>query len=272
MFLYYYAASRQRGFKPTQSSARVAKPHTKSYHNIKTPVVTRREDMDLLLLLAVPVPPPDLSLLGQLESERDLETPFGKVTELARRRIGDRGIWVLPYFGKPDRTDPRASIWAAREIGARWVVGWESVLSLSDHLIPGDNLIPHDYIDLVKHHPETPCTEGSSAAYATPFCPEARSALMGVLPSAFPRGVYLAVDEIFPETPAEARAYRALGGDVIGANLVPEAAIAREAGLCFAAVLTVFGTASHRRTRVGAKAAARGLRRVLEALSTLEMR
>ncbi len=227
--------------------------------------------MDLLLLLAVPVPPRDLDLLGALESERDVETPYGKVKGLARRNFGERGLWVLPYFGKPDRTDPRASIWAAMEVGARWVIGWESVRSLSSRFLPGDNLIPHDYIDMVRHQPETLCSSQGHAGYSEPFCPAARRALLRMLPSAYPGGVYLAVDGTFQETPSEALAYERLGGDVMGINLVPEAALAREIGLCFGAVLTVFDSASNRPYRNGAKAASIGLRKVLMALPDLEM-
>ncbi len=228
--------------------------------------------MDLLLLLAVPVPPPDLALLGELESETDVETPYGRVRELARRRLGEKGIWVLPYFGEPDRTDPRASIWTAREIGARWIVGWESVVAISPRLLPGDNLIPHDYVDMVRRQPETPCPGAGAPAYSEPFCPAMRRLLLGILPSAYPKGVYLATDGTFKETPAEARAYERLGGDVLGVNLVPESALAREAGLCFGAVLTVFDTASGRPYRGAAKSAARGLRKVLEALPRLSYR
>ncbi len=41
------------------------------------------------------------------------------------------------------------------------------------------------------------------------------------------------------ETPAEIRMYRQLGGDVVGMTGVPEAPLAREAGLCYASVAIV---------------------------------
>jgi 5'-methylthioadenosine phosphorylase len=41
------------------------------------------------------------------------------------------------------------------------------------------------------------------------------------------------------ETPAEIRMFRQLGGDVVGMTNVPEVTLAREAGICYAAVAVV---------------------------------
>ena len=70
-------------------------------------------------------------------------------------------------------------------------------------------------------------------------------ALSRVLPMA-PGGVYLGVDGPRRETAAEARMFRSWGADVLGQNLVPEIALARELGLCFAGLVTVEAISAER--------------------------
>lgn len=50
-------------------------------------------------------------------------------------------------------------------------------------------------------------------------------------------GVYLAVGGPSYETPAEIKAFRALGGDVVGMSVVPEVVPARQMGLTTAALV-----------------------------------
>jgi homotetrameric cytidine deaminase len=61
---------------------------------------------------------------------------------------------------------------------------------------------------------------------------------------ALARGIYLAVLGPSFETPAEIRAYRALGADLVGMSTVPEAISARHAGLEVAAISVVTNLAA----------------------------
>ncbi len=227
--------------------------------------------MEIMLLLAAPVPPPDLDLLGELVSEELIETPYGKVSRVARRRGKKCELLEVPYFGTPDRTDPRAVIWAAREMDVRWVIGWESVVAISPHLVPGDIVIPDDYIDMVRHQPATFFEEGGMdyVGQTPPFCPEARNALLHVLSGARPKGVYIGVDGPRRETAAEARMFRSWGADLRGMNLVPEVYLAKELGVCFAAVLTVSELAADIGAKPMPRAINKGIRRTLLALSEI---
>ena len=74
-----------------------------------------------------------------------------------------------------------------------------------------------------------------------------RAALVAAAESrsiALARGVYLAVLGPAFETPAEIRAYRMLGADMVGMSTVPEAISARHAGLEVAALSVVTNLAA----------------------------
>ena len=84
-----------------------------------------------------------------------------------------------------------------------------------------------------------------------------------------PGGIYLGVDGPRRETAAEARMFRAWGADVLGQNLVPEIALAREVGICFAGLAIVDEISAERPPASAQATDYRGLEHVVQALSTL---
>ncbi len=201
----------------------------------------------VLLLIAVLLPPRSLDGLGMLVEERVVRTPFGDVGPLALRRTGSgQALWVQPYSGLPTRTDPRATVYAARALGIQRLLTWDTGVALNHVLQRGQTVVAVDCIDATRHQPGTFFTApgfealvglGASAESAT-FCPDATGALHGVFPAA-PPAVIVGVDGPRRESAAEARAFRAAGADVICQNMAPEAFLARELGLCFAGLVTL---------------------------------
>ena len=191
-----------------------------------------------LLILAHPLPPRSLETLGPFAEERTVDTPYGQAGPFAfRLRENEPGIWILPYFGGPNRTDPRATLWAAKELGVQRILAWDSVIGLDHTLRRGDVILPRDYIDWTKHQPTT-FFEKTGAGYISqvpPFCLDISAAIARHLPAAQPV-IYLGGEGPRRGTAAEAIMFRQWGAQVRGLNLVPETYLAKELELCFAAV------------------------------------
>lgn len=203
------------------------------------------QNSDILLLLAVLLPPRALDVIGPVIEERVVDTPYGAVGPLANRVAADgTAVWIAPYSGSPTRTDPRATVMAARELGLDRILNWDRGIAVNPLLRRGHMLIAADYIDWTRGQAFTFQEGGQSArnpdevALRPAFCPHMRAALQRTLPSAF-QGVYLGIDGPRRETAAEARMFRQWGVDLLGQNLVPEVALAQELGLCYAGLISV---------------------------------
>ena len=208
-----------------------------------------KSSTNLLLLVGVLLPPKALNGLGPVVEERVVHTPYGPFGPVARRASeGMPSVWVCPYTGLPTRTDPRATLFAANLLRARRVLSWDTGIALNPMLMRGQPLVAGDFIDFTFREPNTFASalvreQQDERKLPVPrFCPQMTAAMQQVLPIA-PSATYLGIDDLRRETPAEARMYRQWGADVIGQNLVPEVLLAREAGLCFAGLVTV-GTQS----------------------------
>lgn len=158
------------------------------------------------------------------------ETPFGSVT-------GSGNIYV-----RTEGTDARALIYAAKAAGARRVLAADLVQPVSPLLEPGDIIIPADVIDQTKLRPFT-FFVGKGYGFIKlnpPFCPDLMGALLGAArrrtARSFRGGTYVCADGPRDATPAELRMYRQWGADLVGTGLLPEAYLARELELCYAAI------------------------------------
>jgi 5'-methylthioadenosine phosphorylase len=198
----------------------------------------------ILLLTAVCLPPTALDLLGTLSEERLVRTPFGEVGPLALR-IGpnDLALWVQPYSGLPNRTDPRATVYAARALGVRRILIWEQGIALNHMLHCGQTVIANDAVDATRHQPDTFAGAPGFEELRTPlelstFCPQSTAILRETFPGAV-QAIVVGVDGPRRETPAEASGFRAFGGDLLSTNIAPDVFLAREMGICFSALVTI---------------------------------
>ncbi|MCB0064964.1 MAG: hypothetical protein KDE19_22725, partial [Caldilineaceae bacterium] len=166
---------------------------------------------DLLILVAVLLPPQTLDIFGTLVEERVMETPYGAVLPLGLRRpASGPAVWVQPYTGSPQRTDPRATLYAARQLGVHYVLNWDTGIIINPVLRRGQNVVAVDFIDWTRHLPHTfgsplaPVDNPERYLQPPTFCPHMVRTLFQILPDAV-GVIYLGVDGPRRETPAEAR-------------------------------------------------------------------
>lgn len=192
--------------------------------------------------LVVLVPP---ALIGATFPNR-AETPYGSAgVWLAEEHI----IWLQAEPG----SDPRAVVVAARDWEAGGLVCLTPAVALSRLLRPGDWLVPDDYIDQTRGGPTTFFEqEGRGYVPQVPaFDPDLRSALVHSLsavvgPRHFDAGVLVGYTGPRGPTPAEARAWRLLGGDVAAPLALPLVYLAREQSLPAAVLAFVTAPAPQR--------------------------
>lgn len=146
-------------------------------------------------------------------------------------------------------------------------VGPGQLMAITDHInFQGVNLLTGPNDDVIG--PRFPSLRD---AYDPGLLGELRAAAREVAVE-LAEGVYLAVTGPSFETPAEIRAFRALGADAVGMSTVQETILARHCGLRVAAISVITNLAegmsdealSHEQTLGGAAHGAAGLTRLLE--------
>lgn len=184
-------------------------------------------------------------------SEVAVETPFGSPSDLiALGMLAGVRIAFLPRHGRAHQFDPthvpaRANFWALKSLGVERVVSVSAVGSMREEIHPLDVVVPDQIIDRTTSRARSFFEDGIVAhvALAEPFCAETRACLIESARSVDPRshdgGTYICIEGPQFSTKAESRVYRSWDVDVIGMTAMPEARLAREAGLCFAVLALV---------------------------------
>jgi 5'-methylthioadenosine phosphorylase len=192
----------------------------------------------------------EISGLTDVDSVR-LDTPFGApsaavvVGTLAGRRVA-----FLPRHGDGHRLTPgeipaRANMYALRSLGVGQVVAVSAVGSLAEKYAPGDLVVPDQLVDRTRGRSTSFFGGGivGHVSMADPFCPRVRGDLLAAAAelsaTVHDGATYLCMEGPQFSTRAESELYRSWGMGIIGMTAVPEAALAREAGLCYATLALV---------------------------------
>ncbi|MED5622056.1 S-methyl-5'-thioadenosine phosphorylase [Ideonella sp. BN130291] len=179
------------------------------------------------------------------------DTPWGPPSdEVLVGRLAGAPIAFLPRHGRghripPDEVNYRANIHALKSLGVTDVLAVSAVGSLRRDLPPGTFVVVDQFVDRTSGRAGSFFGTGMVAhvAMAQPVCGRLGDHVQASLQAAdVPHrrgGTYLAMQGPQFSTLAESRLYRAWGCDVIGMTNLPEAKLAREAELCYAAVAMV---------------------------------
>lgn len=181
---------------------------------------------------------------------RNVETPYGDPSgPLTIGTLDGRGVAFLPRHGvaheyPPHRIPYRANLWALRAVGVRQVLGPCAVGSLHPDIGPGVVVLPDQLVDRTSGRTQTFYERGAvHVEFAEPYC---RAVQQAVLRSAADRGeavrsggTMVVIEGPRFSTRAESRWYAAQGWSLVNMTGHPEAVLARELGLCYAAIALV---------------------------------
>ena len=191
--------------------------------------------------------------LAELEGAewRAIATPWGEPSdELLFGRLGDIELVFLPRHGRGHRLGPseinyRANIDALKRAGCTDVLSISACGSFREELAPGTFVLVDQFVDRTRLRAKSFFGDGVVAhvAFAEPTCGRLADTVAAAATSAGIAcrrgGTYLAMEGPQFSTRAESELYRAAGLDVIGMTNMPEAALAREAELCYLTVAMV---------------------------------
>jgi 5'-methylthioinosine phosphorylase len=189
-----------------------------------------------------------------------VRTPYGEPSgALTFGTIQGREVVFLARHGyghtiPPHEVNYRANVWALHAENARDVVSIASVGGIRADLVPGTLALPDQIIDYTHGRDSTFFDQAYRGVthidFTYPYCDAMRRRLLKAAAAAgevvIDGGTYAATQGPRLETAAEINRLERDGSDMVGMTGMPEAALAREMGLCYAAVAVVVNYAAGR--------------------------
>ena len=154
----------------------------------------------------------------------------------------------------PHLVNYRANLWALREQKVSGIISVVTVGGIRPDLKPGVLVIPDQIIDYTHGRDatffETRDKPYSNADFTFPYCPRLRSRILQsaqqVSQQCVDGGVYAATQGPRLDSIAEINRYERDGADMVGMTGMPEAALAKELELSYAAIAVVANYAGGR--------------------------
>jgi 5'-methylthioadenosine phosphorylase len=197
--------------------------------------------------------------MAQLTDVREvvLDTPFGFPSDAyVVGKIEGQPVAFLPRHGRghrisPTRLNSRANIFGFKKLGVEYLISISACGSLQPQYQPGDIVIPDQIFDRTRLRPlsffDDPevGTEGLvvHVSVAEPFCAFLSNICADAVAATGHRvhrgGTFVVVEGPRFSTKAESQVFKQLGFAIIGMTIVPEAFLAREAGMSYATMAHV---------------------------------
>ncbi len=181
-----------------------------------------------------------------------VDTPFGHTSgPIFELKTEENHFYFLARHGEGHRLSPteinyRANIYALKSIGVDTAISVSAVGSLKEEYAPTHFVLPDQFIDWTKGlRARSFFSEGvvGHVSTANPVHLELQSRIAEALEKTdttfHKNGTYLCIEGPQFSTRAESKLYRSFGADVIGMTNVPEAFLAKEAGMAYGAVSMV---------------------------------
>ncbi|MBP9680211.1 MAG: S-methyl-5'-thioadenosine phosphorylase [Bacteriovorax sp.] len=188
----------------------------------------------------------------EVVKEHKVLTPFGSPSsEIIEARLNGVSFYFLPRHGKhhsltPSEINYRANIFALKELGVEYLISVSAVGSLKEEFPPTTFVIVDQFIDWTKGLRERTFFNNGFVGHvsvAEPVEKQLRDMLVEVCKEEKIKygvgGSYICIEGPQFSTKAESNIYRSFGASVIGMTNVPEAYLAKEAGMAFATIAMV---------------------------------
>ena len=187
--------------------------------------------------------------LMEEEKKKTIETPYGTAKLKCGKYKGNEIIFLPRHdFDSsvpPHKINNRANIAALKKVNVNFVLATAASGSLNKKMRPGDLAVLTDMIDFTKWRIETffserkPIYTDLTHPYDLMLISKIKKAAVKSRIKIHKSAVYVCTEGPRFETPAEIKAFRIMGGDLVGMTGAPEVILAAEAKLKYASVAIV---------------------------------
>jgi 5'-methylthioadenosine phosphorylase/5'-methylthioinosine phosphorylase len=193
-----------------------------------------------------------LSDLKIINSER-LDTPYGAPSaEFITGELNDKPVIFLARHGNPHTIAPhkinyRANIWGLKQLGVTQIIAVAAVGGITKQMSPAHIAIPDQLIDYSHGRKHTFFDDENYPVthidFSYPYNEKLRALLITAAANAniaiTPEATYGCTQGPRLETAAEIKRMAQDGCDLVGMTAMPEAALAKELGIDYAAISVI---------------------------------
>jgi 5'-methylthioinosine phosphorylase len=187
-----------------------------------------------------------------------VQTPFGAPSApIIHGTLNERELAFLPRHGSghtiaPHKINYLANIWALHHVGVKHIIGVAAVGGIHKKMEPLSIVVPDQIIDYTYGRRQTffeqDLTHVTHIDFSYPYCDELRQGLLRaaatISQQVIPFGTYGATQGPRLETVSEIARLQRDGCDLVGMTGMPEAALAKELGMCYACCALVVNWAA----------------------------
>ena len=188
----------------------------------------------------------------KIRKQIKVSTPFGDPSaDVMEAEVAGCPFYFLPRHGighhfTPSEVNYRANIFALKKLGVDTILSISAVGSLQEEFAPREFVLIDNFIDWTKGFRKRTFFDQGMVGHVSAANP-IESSLQQRLYEACQKvgikshlgGTYICIEGPQFSTRAESKMYRGFGASVIGMTNVPEAFLAKEAGMAYATVAMV---------------------------------
>ena len=188
----------------------------------------------------------------EIIEEHSVDTPYGQPSDkIIEAKIDDIQFYFLPRHGRSHHVLPHevnycANVYALKSMGVEYLISISAVGSLKEECPPATMVLPDQFIDWTKGGRRRTFFGEGIVGHVSTACPVDLT-LQRVLEQSCKEaevpcevgGSYICIEGPQFSSKAESNIYRSFGATVIGMTNVPEAYLAKEAGMAYATLAMV---------------------------------